>query len=86
MAPRNHIYSGMGLAPDDGTTEDVTETDSVQTAELLVDKQPVEEDVRTIIVWRNVFIMAMLHIAAVYAFFALTWKCMAYTLLWGNVY
>ncbi|XP_071808950.1 acyl-CoA desaturase-like [Asterias amurensis] len=83
MAPRNHIYSGMGLTPDDGTTEDVTETDSVQTAELLVDKQPAEEEVRTIIVWRNVFIMAMLHIAAVYAFFALTWKCMAYTLLWA---
>ncbi len=81
MAPRNHIYSGVELTPDEGNTEELNETDSVQTTEM-TDKQP-EEEVRTIIVWRNVVIMAMLHIASVYAFLVLTWKCHSCTLLWA---
>lgn len=90
MAPRNHIYSSVELTPDEGNAEQVqeehgeTDMPGTESAEMADSQLGDGVKVPTRIVWRNVVIMAALHIASVYAFLFLTWKCRANTLLWGK--
>ncbi|XP_038060165.1 stearoyl-CoA desaturase 5-like [Patiria miniata] len=98
MAPKNPVYGPVEVVQDEGSapTEDDTVTatndddpDMPATAEVpprdvTAKSQPGDafKD-RTRIVWRNVVLMAALHVISVYAFLFLTWKCRPYTLLFA---
>ncbi|XP_071953291.1 stearoyl-CoA desaturase 5-like [Antedon mediterranea] len=44
-----------------------------------IDRKQYQRD----IVWRNVFIMGLIHLGAVYSFLFVTWKCHWLTLVWA---
>ncbi|XP_038060328.1 stearoyl-CoA desaturase 5-like [Patiria miniata] len=98
MAPKNPVYGPVEVVQDEGSapTEDDTVTatndddpDMPATAEVpprdvTAKSQPGDASKdRTRIVWRNVVLMAALHVISVYAFLCLTWKCRPYTLLFA---
>ena len=97
MAPKNLVYAPVELTQEEGSAEEQGETttngfeedpDMPSTAEVPPPSETAKLKPRdaymTKIVWRNVVLMAGLHLTSVYAFLFLTWKCRAYTLLWGQ--
>ena len=94
MAPRNLVYSSVELTPDEDNAEQLPEeqedslgipsTTLASPEELAQANSDDGSKFKTKIVWRNVILIAMLHIVSVYSFLFLTWKCRVYTLFWGK--
>lgn len=95
MAPRNLVYAPLELTQDEGSTEeeeapglgDNPESPMASGMSLPSDASKLRprSDHATRIVWRNVILMAVLHVNSLYAFLFLTWKCKPYTLIWTVV-